>query len=41
METLVVKAKYIANYYNPEKPMVILQVSKSLLCRTADAVNDA
>jgi hypothetical protein len=41
MNALVVKAKYIANHYNPEKPMVMLQVPKSLLCRTSDDVNDA
>jgi hypothetical protein len=40
MNALVVKAKYIADQYNPEKPMVMIQVPNSLLCRTSDDAND-
>jgi hypothetical protein len=29
MKTLVVKAEYMANYYNPEKPMVMIEVLNS------------
>jgi hypothetical protein len=41
MNALVVKAKYIANHYNPEKPMVMIQVPNSLLCPTSDDANEA
>jgi hypothetical protein len=41
MKTLVVKAEYMANYDNPEKPMVMIEVLNSLLCRISDDVDEA
>ena len=41
MQAFVVEVKYIANYKNPKKPVVMLQVAKNLLSRTADEGNES
>jgi hypothetical protein len=41
MKALVVKVKYIANYDETKKPVVMLQVAKNLLGRTADDGNES
>ena len=41
MKAFVVKVKYIENYDEAEKPVVTLQVAKSLLSRTADEGNES
>jgi hypothetical protein len=38
MNASVVKAEQIAKQYKPEKPMVMRQEAKSLLCHTCDDV---
>jgi hypothetical protein len=38
MNASVVKAEHAAKQYKPEKPMVMHQVAKSLLCGTCDDV---
>jgi hypothetical protein len=41
MKALVVKVKYIANYDEAKKPVVMLQVAKNLLRRTANEANES
>jgi hypothetical protein len=41
MKALVVKVEYIANYDEAKKPVMKLQVPKSLLSRTTDKSNEA
>ena len=41
MKALVVKVEYIANYDEAKKPVMKLQVPKSLLSRTTDESNEA
>jgi hypothetical protein len=41
VKAFVVKVEYIANHYQPKKPVVMLQVPESLLSRTTDESNEA
>jgi hypothetical protein len=41
MNALIVEPKYIANQYDPEKPVVVIQVLNNLFCRASDEANGA